>query len=366
MPKEKAKLRVRIRQPHGGSPSSEDSQNVQGSLMSSKKPVSLLQKPALRAGLLIGAALIALLAALLMVMPFESAPNGDVTQQAVDDRPPLAIAKERGEEPFTYPPPIAPDSTAVPDDSAPPPPLDLESAELANGLGESPEPESAGQWANETSSFEALEAQEPLTALRESEAERPVQRSLDVTEPGAREPSSQPAEERIALQPTEVLTPQPSISSEAPSAPIIIAPTHEDIDSTEEASQEVIDSRQPLQTDEHGSPSPVARAQFTHGIVEREPTDRIDSVFYASGEDTDRLYYFTELIGLSGETITHRWEYEGQVIATVDFEIGGNRWRVYSIKTLLPSMLGEWRVVVVDAEGNALHTAEVTYTAGDS
>jgi hypothetical protein len=112
--------------------------------------------------------------------------------------------------------------------------------------------------------------------------------------------------------------------------------------------------------------SAVARAQFTHNVEEREPVDSIDSVFYASGDDTDQIYYFTELVGLKGETVTHRWEYQGEVIATVEFNVGGNRWRVYSRKTLLPSMTGQWRVVVVDTEGNTLQTDEFTYAARDS
>jgi type II secretory pathway predicted ATPase ExeA len=107
----------------------------------------------------------------------------------------------------------------------------------------------------------------------------------------------------------------------------------------------------------------VARAQFASGIEDREPIDRVGPVVYSNGKHLRRLYYFSEVKGLQGQEITHRWEHEGETLAEVSFPIGGNRWRVYSSKRLIPPMAGDWRVVV-SSEGEALHVDHFTYVLG--
>jgi hypothetical protein len=105
----------------------------------------------------------------------------------------------------------------------------------------------------------------------------------------------------------------------------------------------------------------IARAQFTTGIQAREPIDRIDSVVYTEGQQLKRVFYFTELRDLKGETIIHRWEHEGEVVAEVKFNVRGNRWRVYSSKYLTPQMTGQWRVIVVNSKGESLTSADFTF-----
>jgi hypothetical protein len=105
----------------------------------------------------------------------------------------------------------------------------------------------------------------------------------------------------------------------------------------------------------------VARAQFTTGIEDREPVDRVESVFSAGGEAVRTLYYFTQITGMSGETVTHRWEYEGAVIGEITFDIGSDSWRTWSSKDLTLAMQGPWRVVVTDAQGNVLTTDSFSY-----
>lgn len=91
----------------------------------------------------------------------------------------------------------------------------------------------------------------------------------------------------------------------------------------------------------------VARAQFTTEVVDREPADRILKL----GNDIDTVYFFTDLRHFEGQTVTHRWEYRGEIVFSVDFEVKGPRWRVYSRKVLAPSLLGKWTVVVTDERG---------------
>jgi len=106
------------------------------------------------------------------------------------------------------------------------------------------------------------------------------------------------------------------------------------------------------------SPGSIGRAAFTTGVVEREPQDSISEL----ANDRDRVFYFTELHNFVGQTLLHRWEFKGQVMGEVPFQVGGYRWRVYSTKNLEPSWLGEWTVKVVDEAGTILSSQSFEYT----
>ena len=106
-------------------------------------------------------------------------------------------------------------------------------------------------------------------------------------------------------------------------------------------------------------PTSVARAIFTTAIVDREPVD--DLVTLENG--TQRVYFFSDLRGLAGRLITHRWEYNGKTMAEVTFKVGnGARWRVYSSKNLLPEWTGLWKVVISNDDGNPIKTSQFEYT----
>ncbi len=109
------------------------------------------------------------------------------------------------------------------------------------------------------------------------------------------------------------------------------------------------------------SPQPdageVVRAAFTSAVVDREPVDSILSL----GNGESHVYCFTELRGLAGQHVTHRWEYEGKVMAEVSFDVGGWRWRVWSRKNLRPEWHGHWRVSVVDESGRVLAQRDLAY-----
>lgn len=102
----------------------------------------------------------------------------------------------------------------------------------------------------------------------------------------------------------------------------------------------------------------IDRAAFTTAVVEREPQDSISEL----ANDRDRVFYFTELRDFAGQTLLHRWEFKGQVMGEVPFQVGGYRWRVYSTKNLEPSWLGEWTVKVVDEAGTILSSQSFEYT----
>jgi len=101
----------------------------------------------------------------------------------------------------------------------------------------------------------------------------------------------------------------------------------------------------------------ITRSAFTTEIVDKEPLTELNQV----SVDITRVYFFTEIAGLNGHTITHRWEYNGQVMAEVSFQVSGNRWRTWSSKNLLSSWTGKWQVSVLDEGGNIIDQSEFEY-----
>lgn len=101
----------------------------------------------------------------------------------------------------------------------------------------------------------------------------------------------------------------------------------------------------------------VVRSVFTSGIENKEPVDELGQL----ANDNSKIYFFTEIRGMEGHRVSHRWEQAGEVRAEVSFDIGGNRWRVWSSKNLVASWLGEWTVSVVDEGGNILAQESFAY-----
>ncbi len=101
----------------------------------------------------------------------------------------------------------------------------------------------------------------------------------------------------------------------------------------------------------------VVRADFTSGVIDREPIDSLTEVT----NDRRTIAFFTELRNMSGESISHRWEYNGKVMADVPFQVGGPRWRLWSTKDMHEFRLGEWTVSVVAADGSVLETKSFRY-----
>ena len=92
-------------------------------------------------------------------------------------------------------------------------------------------------------------------------------------------------------------------------------------------------------------------------MEDREP---VDAIAFLENEARNIVFY-SDLRGYAGETITHRWEYQDQVMAEVPFVVRGNRWRVWSSKQLLPAWIGDWTVSVVKADGEVIAAESFSY-----
>ncbi|TPW16669.1 MAG: hypothetical protein FD130_970 [Halothiobacillaceae bacterium] len=100
----------------------------------------------------------------------------------------------------------------------------------------------------------------------------------------------------------------------------------------------------------------VSRATFTRAVVNYEPVDQITHV-----TNMNHIYFFTELKGFMGRTVFHRWFFNGAIVREDKFEVGGPRWRIWSSTTILPNLLGQWRVEVVDITGKIIREAIFDY-----
>lgn len=101
----------------------------------------------------------------------------------------------------------------------------------------------------------------------------------------------------------------------------------------------------------------VTLAQFTTGVENREPMDAVSFV----GNDVSEIYFYSDLRDLSGSTVVHRWEYGGEIMAEVPFEVTTDRWQVWSTKALSPNQLGDWTVSVVAPDGEILAVETFSY-----
>jgi len=102
----------------------------------------------------------------------------------------------------------------------------------------------------------------------------------------------------------------------------------------------------------------VARTIVTTAVANHEPSNDLTQV--PASDET--VMFFTELRGMAGQTIKHRWMHNGEQLAEVSFNVRGARWRVWSSKKMMPSWQGEWTVQVVD--GNDQVIAEKSFTYG--
>jgi len=88
----------------------------------------------------------------------------------------------------------------------------------------------------------------------------------------------------------------------------------------------------------------VSRATFTSQVTDFEPTDHFETRDNAH----PYVFFFTDLKGMTGQRVTHRWEYKGKTIAEKHFDVGAPKWRVWSNIALPPSDTGNWVVYVLN------------------
>lgn len=166
------------------------------------------------------------------------------------------------------------------------------------------------------------------------------------------------AEEAMQQQST---LPDTAISSETSAATEAtqLQQETESTSSSPEATSEETVTGSTLEVQTGFNPGTVARSVFTTAIADREPVDTLQTI--EAQEQT--IYFFTELLDMQEQTATHRWEYNGEVMAEVIFEVKGPRWRVWSSKNLQPEWLGEWKVSVINGANEVISETTLNIVA---
>lgn len=101
----------------------------------------------------------------------------------------------------------------------------------------------------------------------------------------------------------------------------------------------------------------VSRSAFTEAVVNREPKNRITELL----NNKQYIYYFSEVKGMTGQTVTHRWLLNGNPMSEFKFNVGSTRWRIWSSMALKREWLGKWEVQVVDELDRVIHSDSFNY-----
>jgi len=103
----------------------------------------------------------------------------------------------------------------------------------------------------------------------------------------------------------------------------------------------------------------VAEAVFTTAMVGDQPSD-----FRSDIENSvAKVYFYTVLEGMTGQTVSHRWKHEGKVMAVAEIDVKSDPDRVWSSNEMKPEWTGSWAVEVVDGSGQVIDTHSFAFVA---
>jgi len=91
----------------------------------------------------------------------------------------------------------------------------------------------------------------------------------------------------------------------------------------------------------------VARMQLAARMDGLEPGPPLPLPVRLGQGQGRTVYFFTELRGLSGRTVLHRWELNGRVVQERQLKPTSQAWRAYTALSIPQS--GSWRVAAIDA-----------------
>jgi len=101
----------------------------------------------------------------------------------------------------------------------------------------------------------------------------------------------------------------------------------------------------------------VENATFTSGVTDGAPVD-FRQEFDAN---TPVIYYYAEVVGLDGQTVTHRWKLEGRLMQEVRLPVRSARQKLWSTNVMQPEWTGNWTVEVVNERGEVISRQSFAY-----
>jgi len=101
--------------------------------------------------------------------------------------------------------------------------------------------------------------------------------------------------------------------------------------------------------------SNISRASLVRGMKDKEPYGDVELPFLVNSEQAERLFYFTEINNMKGDTAFHEWLKDGKSIYKRKIKIRGNRWRVSTSKLFNNKHVGEWQARTLNQQGKVLN-----------
>ena len=102
----------------------------------------------------------------------------------------------------------------------------------------------------------------------------------------------------------------------------------------------------------------IAEMVFCTGVENRVPTG-VDTAFALP---VNKVFCYTEILdGMIDGEVYHVWYLDGVEKARVKLNVGADRWRTKSSKTIPPEWAGNWKVEVQTADGKVIRTEDFEY-----
>lgn len=98
----------------------------------------------------------------------------------------------------------------------------------------------------------------------------------------------------------------------------------------------------------------IIRTELARGLRDKEPVGVYEQAVSLDGQSLITVFMFTQMRGYVDETIHHDWYLNDSRIARVAIKPWVSPMRASSSKKITPSMLGKWRVEIVDASDKIL------------
>jgi hypothetical protein len=94
------------------------------------------------------------------------------------------------------------------------------------------------------------------------------------------------------------------------------------------------------------------QAVITTGITAsaQPETDNLSVVDFGVG----KVMFFTEIVGLQGQTLAHQWLFEDKVVASIALTMASGRSINWSQTSIDSNQVGSWTAQVVDGKGQVL------------
>ena len=152
-------------------------------------------------------------------------------------------------------------------------------------------------------------------------------------------------------QPTE------SLQATEESLDLLTSAQRSDLAANQEVRQQLTDNLMPLQSLVE-SDIKVSDAVLTDQIVDRTPnTEFVGSVPKYIRE----LTFYTQIAHANQQTISHRWRFNEQVLATIPLEIKSDDYRTWSSKKMSSAWQGTWYIEVLDANQDVIYRKSFIY-----